>query len=357
MNQMQDHSLFVRLDFWKSVRLCARAATGLLLLACLLSVPDVEAAPQERSGGLFQKLVDQNQPKMAKVFGAGAGRVDAFATGLIVSEQGHVLTSQGVFLDGREVNVVLNDGSEYQATVIRRNRVYQIALLKIAAETPEYFELSKDPVGEKGDWVLALTNAFRVADKDEPVSATAGIISLRTELEARLTTRDVAYDGQLVLIDAITSNPGAAGGAVITADSGLVGMVGKVISSSETNTRLNYAVPSSVLLSFLNDEQSEEMVKDPVETATGNADLGIVLFKLGGRSDPAYVDRVRRGTPAAKAKLRPDDMIVSIAGEKIGTVKEYESAVKSLRAGEEIFIIIKRGTEILRLPITPQERK
>ena len=309
----------------------------------------------ENEGGLFQQLVNANQPKMVKVFGAGAGRVDAYATGIIVSDDGQILTSQGVFLDGQQVRVVLNDGSNHQATVLRRSRVHQLALLRIAHPTPEFFELSADPVGKKGDWVLALTNAFKVADKDEPVSATAGIISLRTGMEARLTKRDVAYDGEMVLIDAITSNPGAAGGAVITADSQLVGMVGKVINSSETNSRINYAVPSSLLATFVSGEEVAEKPAD--QKPAGNADLGIKLFKLGGRSDPAYVDRVKRGSPAAEAGIEVDDMVVSIDGEKISSVKDYEAMMKNIRADEEVFIIVKRGVELLRLPITPRGKQ
>ena len=139
-------------------------------------------------------------------------------------------------------------------------------------------------------------------------------------------------------------------------DGNLVGMVGKVINSSETNTRLNYAIPSSVLLEFVNGTLKEETQKDTVQ-AGGNADLGIVLFKLGGRSDPAYVDRVRRGTPARDVGLKPDDMIVQLGGEKTATVKAYEEALGKLRAGEEIFIIVKRGQEVKRIAITPTEKK
>ena len=121
-----------------------------------------------------------------------------------------------------------------------------MALLKISpTEELDCFSLSDSDVGQKGDWVIALSNAFKVASKSEPVSAMIGVISLRSSIEARLNQRDVAYKGPLVLIDAITSNPGASGGAVVTFDGDLVGMVGKLINSSETNTRLNYAVPVS----------------------------------------------------------------------------------------------------------------
>ena len=328
------------------------------LAASALAQEDVSKSPKRESkqAGFFQTLVDEAQPKMVKVFGAGAGRVDGFATGIIVSEDGKIITTQGVFLDGREVRVVTSDGVSHPATILNRNRVSQMALLKIDRGTPDYFELTADPVGEKGDFVVALTNAFKVADHEEPLSATAGVISLRSSIEAWINKRDLAYAGELVLIDAITSNPGAGGGAVIMGDGRLVGMVGKIINSSETNTRLNYAIPSSVLLQFVNGELAEATQKETVKAA-GNADLGIALFTLGGRSDPAYIDRVKRGTPAKEVGLKPDDMIVSIGGEKTATVKDYEQALLKLRPGEEIFIIVKRGRELKRIAITPTEKK
>ena len=317
------------------------------------------AQPQQTPPQTMASLIDRCQSKMAKVIGAGTGRIDGYATGIIVSPDGLILTTQGVFLDGAQVKIELADGNSYPATILRRNRTLQLALLKISpAAELDFFELSDADVGQKGDWVIALSNAFKVASKSEPVSAMIGTISLRSSMEARLNQRDVAYKGPLVLIDAITSNPGASGGAVVTFDGNLVGMIGKLINSSETNTRLNYAVPVAVLQQFVDGKL--ETQTDSVAAATrttGNGELGIVLFKMGDRSDPAYIDRVRRGSPAAKQKLKPDDMIVSLAGTKVASVREYQSAKKELVAGEPVTIIVKRGLEIIRLEITPREKK
>ncbi|MDB4484131.1 PDZ domain-containing protein, partial [bacterium] len=191
---------------------------------------------------------------------------------------------------------------------------------------------------------------------DEPVSAMLGVISLRTTMEARLTKRDVAYRGELVLIDAITSNPGASGGAVVTPRGNLVGIVGKIINSSETNTRLNYAVPSSVLFEFVTGKASVTGETQPV-LEQQDVEFGVVLFTLGGRNNPAYIDRVVRGSPAAKAKLKSDDMIVSIAGEKIGNLKDYAESLNSLRPEEEVLMIVKRGVEMMRVRIAPRLKK
>jgi S1-C subfamily serine protease len=321
---------------------------------CLLSIQSVQLSAQTADSPI-QDLIRQTQPKMVKIFGASIGNVEGYSTGILVSEDGKILTSQGVYLDGNLIKVILADGTEHRATVLRRDRERQLALLKIEAKTPQHFHLEKQPVGRPGDWVLTLTNAFRVADKDEPVSVTMGVVALRTSLEARRSRRDLAYQGELVLIDCITSIPGAAGGAVVLMNGQLVGMVGKIIDSSETNTRLNYAVPAALLDEFLNSQETTTTPTPQLEM--GKADLGIVVFKLGGRNNPAFVERVRRGSPAALAELKTDDLIVSINGVSVGTIKQYEEALDQLVPGEEIILIVKRGTEFLRIPLTPVERQ
>lgn len=302
------------------------------------------------------KTVEFAQRRTVKVYGAGAGRVNSYATGMIVSPEGHIVTMQGVFLDGDQVRVALPDGQLVTASVIRRDRRYQLALLQTSVATPDYFELSDHLVGEKGDWVVALSNAFMVAEKEEPLSATLGVISLVTSIEARLNQNNVAYHGELVLIDAIISNPGAGGGAVVMPDGRLVGMIGKVINSSETNTRLNYAVPSRVLKRFVAGEPLGETVV-AVPASDARPTLGFEIFKHGGKSGPAYVDRVLPDGPAAAAGLKPDDMLVSLGGEKVGSIRDYERLLTTLSVGSEVVLVVKRGDELLRLPIIPAAEK
>jgi len=296
--------------------------------------------------------VEIAQPKMVKVYGASAGRVEGYATGFAVSEDGKILTTQGVFLDGNQVKIVTADGVSHNASILKRDREHQLALLQIPAKTPDYFPIQAEEVGTKGDFVVAVCNAFKVADKQEPLSATLGVISLRTSIEARLNERDVAYRGDLVLIDQITSNPGAAGGAVISIDGQMVGLIGKIINSSETNTRLNYAIPNSVLHEFINSDPAKA---DTEKVVYEKVDLGIKLFAHGGRNSPAYIDRVKRGSPAHKAKLRSDDLLISLAGEKIGNVKDFQATLKTLRAGEEAILVVKRGTELFRVTVVPKK--
>ena len=87
------------------------------------------------------------------------------------------------------------------------------------------------------------------------------------------------------------------------------------------------------------------------------ADLGIKLFKHGGRGGPAYIDRVVRGGPAHSAKLKADDLVVAINGEKVGSIRQFDDVVDMLKPEEEVLVVVKRGTELLRVPLTPRAKK
>lgn len=320
---------------------------GLLIVPVDLPASDLTGHDQTSP---FSQAIEFAQRRTVKIYGASIGRVSGFATGMLVSADGDIITSQGVHLSAYRVRVTLHDGSMHDAKVVRRNSETQLALLKIDAKTPDYFSLSESPVGQNGDWVLAISNAFKVADGAEPLSVNLGVVSLRAKLDAKRLTQDYDYHGDVLIIDAITSNPGAAGGAVVTADKRLAGMIGKVIESKRTNTRLNYALPSDVLHAFYTGKDSSGQAMD---VASGKAVLGIRLFSLSGRNAPAYVDRVTPGSPALKAKLRVDDLIMSIDGQQVRTVRDYESILETLVPSREITLVVKRRNQLIDIKITP----
>jgi serine protease Do len=335
-------------------------------LATAQEVTQIEEATQlqERSAKppvneLFSAAVSKGMAQTVKVYGATAGRIEGYSTGLLVSKDGLILTGSGVYLTGDRIRVAMNDGRQLEAKLLRQNRRLQLALLKIDAEVEHFFDLSHPPKIQRGDWVLTLSNAFKVAEGREPLSVGLGVISLQTSIEAMRNRRDVAYAGDLILIDAITSNPGAAGGSVLTPEGKLVGMIGRTIESDETSTRLNYAVPTLLLNTFVEGKLDDLATTAPTSDGTTKVqgELGIRLFKLDGRRAPAYIDRVSRGSAAFQAGLQPDDLILSIDGEKIANVGEYNAYQDKVLAGNETVIVVKRGGELIRVIVTPTEKK
>jgi len=306
-------------------------------------------------GSVYARAIEFAQRRTVKVFGAGIGRNAGYASGIVVSANGQIVTAQGVFLGADNLRVTMADGQTHSATVIRRSNELQAALLQMDAATPEFFDLSKPLTVAPGEWVLAVSNAFKVADGNERLSANIGVLSMRTPINARRGLLDFPYQAEAYLYDAITSNPGAEGGAVVTADGQLMGMIGRVIESKSSGTRLNYAVPVDVMAKFVHGELA------PTSAATSNAttkaDLGLRLFSLGGRRGPAYIDRISPGGPAAAAGLKTDDLIVSIDGQIVRDASDFRRIVEALPVGVEVQVEVKRKNELLSVRITPVEEK
>lgn len=322
-----------------------------ILFGLLVSMTRFSSAQEAEDNGPFAAGVEVAQKRVVKIYGATIGRSPGYATGIIVSPDGQILTAAGIFLTEGNVRVTMPDGSLQRADVIRRSENLQTALLKVNVPTPDYFALPSEPAAKKGDWVLAVSNAFKVAEGSEPLSVNIGVLSLRVRLDARRGYTDFPYQDDVYLIDAITSNPGASGGAVINANGDLVGLVGKVIEGKTTGTRLNYAVPADLLQRFINGDDAPPAVA--VVPMGEKGELGIRLFSLGGRKSPAYIDRVIPGSPAAEAGLKTDDLVISINGEVIRDSGDFRRLADEVKAGVEITVEVKRKNDLLSLRIKP----
>jgi serine protease Do len=326
-------------------------ALAMLLSLAVANTPWARAQEADDTGP-FAAGVEYAQKRVVKIYGATIGRSPGYATGIIVSPDGQILTAAGVFLTEGTVRVTMPDGTTQRAEVIRRSENLQSALLKVNLPTPDYFTIPTEPAANKGDWVLAVSNAFKVADGAEPLSVNIGVLSLRVRLDARRGYTDFPYHDDVYLIDAITSNPGASGGAVVNAQGQLVGLIGKVIEGKTTGTRLNYAIPADLLKRFLHGDETPPPVTTNVPMSE-KGELGIRLFALGGRKSPAYIDRVIPGSAAAQAGLKTDDLIISINGELVRDAGDFRRLADEVKAGVEITIEVKRKNELLSVKVTP----
>ena len=321
-----------------------------ILFATFLAVSPVRAQEAEDNGP-FAAGVDYAQKRVVKIYGATIGRSPGYATGIIVSPDGQILTAAGIFLTEGNVRVTMPDGSLQRADVIRRSENLQTALLKVSVPTPDFFAIPNEPAAKKGDWVLAVSNAFKVAEGSEPLSVNIGVLSLRVQLDARRGYTDFPYQDDVYLIDAITSNPGASGGAVVNSEGQLVGLVGKVVVGKTTGTRLNDVVPADLLQRFLNGDDAPPAVLNVPMGEKG--ELGIRLFALGGRKSPAYIDRVIPGSAAAQAGLKTDDLVVAINGEVVRDSGDFRRLAEEVKAGVEITVEVKRKNDVLSVKVKP----
>lgn len=311
----------------------------------------LRAAPGVRTDSVAP-LIGGAADCVVKLYGTAAGREHGYGTGVLVSSDGRIVTTLSLLVNLRGVRVVLPDGRRFEGRLERIDERRQLALVKIEAEGLPF--LAPVPATDLagGDTVMALGNWFKIAEGNEPVSVCKGVFSVRTPLEARRLAQDFDYIGDVLIYDALTANPGAAGGPLLDARGRFVGLVGKVIESVSTNTRINYAIPSEEVIAFLGGEAAEPP-REPAAPVDPSRKpyVGVKLAKLGYRHVSAYVERVRPGSPAAEAGIRVDDLIIAIDGRRIADADEYDAEVARLLPGQVVPFTLKRGAEIVNVEV------
>ena len=237
------------------------------LLCCAVSVGLLQIAHAQLS---FTDTTQLVLPKIVKIYGAGGIRgLEAYQSGILVSADGHVLTVFSYVLDTDSITVTLHDGSRYEAQLLGSDPRLEIAVLKIDAEQLDHFDLAATIELSAGNRVLAFSNLYRIATGNEPASVQHGHVAAVWRLAARRGTFETPYDGPVYVVDAMTNNPGAAGGALTDLSGRLAGMLGKELRSAASNTWLNYAIPIAELSdSVAQIRAGKARVSSPTDQAT-----------------------------------------------------------------------------------------
>ncbi len=316
-----------------------------------------ERAP--RTG--VEQLVDRLLPSVVKVHGAsGLSTIEAYASGIVVGEQGHVLTLDLAMIQAGQTRVVLHDGSVHDAEVLPPDARLGVRMLKI---DPGGRRLVALPPSARRDWgpgalVVSIGNSFRLAEFSEKVSATFGVLTARARTGLRYRMADVDYGGELLITDA-PNNPGHYGGGLFALSGEWIGLNGRIMESVDTNTEISAAIPAWELVAYV-----EWFTKGISPAAAAPVPPprpvyhGIVLFDSGlRRSPPAYVERVEPGSPAAAAGLRPDDLIVRLDGQSVRTCAECRRVIAGFAPGRAVLVTFKRGDEVKTCELRVAEAK
>jgi serine protease Do len=308
-------------------------------------------------------------------------------------------------LDTADLVVHTYDGQRLKAVVVVAEPELDIALVKIKSESQldlDFFDFdaaAKRPPAEPGDWVLALSNTFEIALRDETMSVQRGVVSAYTKMAGRRGVFEFPYTGDVYVVDAITNNPGAAGGALLTRKGELIGIIGREIKNAQSETWMNYAIPVSAkaevrrLMPVLDkdgkptkDKDGKDILEEKVMTVTmpyfvTEAKAG--RYKpIGGKRDdiakgaggfhgivfvpdvlertPAYIEDVVPGSPAEKAGLMADDLVSFVEGEPIVSIKAFQEYIrKNTRDGTVLRLEVRRGEALqtIELKLGPQPVK
>nr|KAF6373876.1 HtrA serine peptidase 4 [Pipistrellus kuhlii] len=273
-------------------------------------------------------------------------------SGFIVSEDGLIVTNAHVVTNRQRIQVELQSGVQYEATVKDIDHKLDLALIKIEPNTDlPVLLLGKSSDLRAGEFVVALGSPFSLQN-----TVTAGIVSTtqRGGKELGLEDSDMDY----IQTDAII-NHGNSGGPLVNLDGDVIG-----INTLKVTAGISFAIPSDRIREFLA-EFHERQLKGK-KALSQRKYLGLRMLPLSmnllremKRQDPdfpvvssgVFVYEVIQGTAAESSGLRDHDVIVSINGQPVTTTNEVIEAVKD---NDSLSMMVRRGSQTLILTITPE---
>ncbi len=274
--------------------------------------------------------------------------VRGLGSGVILRPDGYIVTNAHVIGDAERVRVELHDRRTFDAEVVGVDEPSDLAVLKIDAR-----DLPTVPVGDSsdvkvGDVVLALGNPLGVGQ-----TVTMGIVSAT----GRATGLGDGSYQDFIQTDA-PINQGNSGGALVNLHGELVGINSQILSRSGGNIGLGFAIPSSMVRSVTEQLIEHGTVQRSqlgvmVQPLTADLAAGLGLEAVRG----ALVNEVTSGSPAAKAGLRPGDVIVRLDGDEIVDPNALRNRIAAAKPGTSVSLEVLRDgrTERLTATLAPQE--
>lgn len=306
-----------------------------------------------------EALIATSQEKVVKLYGAGGARgLESYQSGILINNSGHILTSWSTVLDVAKVRVVTFDGRRLDATMVGMDPQNELAILKVEDAGLVGFDLSKAAQGSTGQRVFAISNLFGIATGNESCSAQKGVIMASTSLTTRRGKTKSLYQGRVYVLDVMTNNPGAAGGALVDLQGRLVGVLGKEIRDEQAGIWINYALPMDVvktsvdrILSGNTSAQVSEL--KPVAQPHRIVDLGITLIPDVLSKTPPFIDQVREGSIAQRAGMQTNDLILLLNDQRADSRKSLEKMLATINRADSFYVLVQRGQELIRIHVRP----
>jgi len=263
-------------------------------------------------------------------------------SGVIISEDGYIVTNNHVVKDASEIEITLNNKKSYTAKLIGTDSKMDIALLKINAdEKLPYTAFANSDNVKIGEWVLAVGNPYNLTS-----TVTAGIVS------AKARNLDTSGIQSFIQTDAAV-NPGNSGGALVNTRGELIGINTMISSMTGSYVGYSFAVPSNI---------ARKIIEDIMEF--GNVQRGILGVEGGELNSSAskelgvtqtqgfYISKVSKNSGAEKAGLSKGDIIVKLDDQNIATYADLSGYINTKRPNDVVKVTYMKDGQTKTVPVT-----
>lgn len=302
--------------------------------------------PSESGNPIIERFFGQESLPPQQRVQRGVG------SGFIVSKDGRILTNAHVVADADEVSVVLKDGRRFAGKVVGADPVTDVAVIKIDAANLPVVELGNSDSLVPGQWAIAIGNPLGLNN-----TVTQGIISAIGRSGSDIGVQDKRLD--FIQTDAAI-NPGNSGGPLLNDRGEVIGVNTAIIGGAQG---LGFAIPIETAQRVANQLITTGRVEHPylgVRLIELTADLQQEInqsnlgFKVDRDKGVLIVD-VARNSPAARAGLRPGDIITQIKETQIQNADQVQDQVESTPLGNTIPIQVQRNGSTQTLTIEPEQ--
>ena len=338
----------------------------------VVQAPSTGPLPPVSAGGSYHAAVQRAAPSVVNIFTSkeiqsprhpllsdplfrrffgdqlpdDGSRASSLGSGVIVSDNGYVITNHHVVEAADEIEVALADGKKLLAKVVGNDPETDLAVLRVDAESLPAITFGSSDALKVGDVVLAIGNPFGVGQ-----TVTSGIVSAlgRTGLGINTFENFIQTDAAI--------NPGNSGGALVDAGGNLVGINTAIFSRSGGSMGIGFAIPVSTAKMVL-----EQIVKTGTVTRGW---IGVEVqeltpalaesFKLPSARG-ALIAGVLRGGPADKAGVKPGDVLVEVEGRPVADPTSMLNVIAALAPGKPAKMKLKRQEKELDATVTVGRR-
>ena len=260
----------------------------------------------------------------------------ALGSGVIVSENGYILTNNHVIKGADEIKVILYDKREFKGKVVGTDSRTDLAVIKINAKTLPVLKLGDSDKLKTGDIVLAIGNPFGLNQ-----TITMGIVSAVGRSNIGLADFE-----DFIQTDAAI-NPGNSGGALVNSNAELVGINTAIFSTSGGYMGIGFSIPSDMVKSVMDSIiKHGKVIRGWMGVSIQNLTPELAKSLGISETEGALISGVEKDSPADKAGLKRGDLVVALAGKKVIDSTSLRNMVAAMAPGTKIDVkIVREGKE------------
>lgn len=280
------------------------------------------------------------QPQLAQGFGSG----------VIISENGYIVTNNHVIEDAQNIKVILNDKREFDAKLVGTDPSTDIALLKIDAKDLSFLTYGDSNALKLGEWVLAVGNPFNLTS-----TVTAGIVSATGR---NLRMNEDQYSIEAFIQTDAAVNPGNSGGALVNQQGNLVGINTAIASRTGSYAGYSFAVPVTIVKKVVSDlKQYGEVQRALLGVNIADVDAERAKELKLEKVEGVYIAGVPENGAAKQAGIKEGDVIIQVEGEPIKNTAELQEKISQYRPGDNVKVVVIRDTEKKQFTVTLRNKQ